>query len=314
MRVLIVGGGALGTVMAGRLSRAGNDVTLFVKPAQAAALAGGQVEITGILECTVPVRITANADNLGHFDCLMLCVKGRDTEAALEPLRDVDVDAVLSLQNGVKKNETLAEIFGRERVLGAIASVSGEMKAPGRVLHTAAAVLDLGELDGHASPRCERIAAMVQEAGIPSSCVPDIGRREWQKLTLYMGIGLVSALTRVATVTMIFDPDLGPVCARVARETADVAAAEGYDLNLTEAGARQMLEGFAGPIRDRGVVHWLSLVQDLMAGRPTELEATAGDVLARARRHALAAPTIDACTNMLRAVERLAPPGGRSAG
>lgn len=306
MRVLIVGGGALGTVMAGRLSRAGNDVTLFVKPAQAAAFAGQQVQLTGIVDFSAPVRIASSAENLGHFDCLMLCVKGRDTETALAPLRGVEVDAVLSLQNGVQKNETLAEVFGRERVLGAIASVSGELKRPGLVLNTAAAALYVGELDGRPSSRGERIAAMVQEAGVPSASVADIGRREWDKLTLYLGIGLVSALTRVDTVTMVFDPDLCPVCARVGRETAEVAAAEGYELGPTEAGAREMLEGFAEPIRSRGVVHWLSLVQDLMAGRPTELEATAGDVLARAARHGVAVPTIEACTSMLRGVERLA--------
>jgi 2-dehydropantoate 2-reductase len=172
------------------------------------------------------------------------------------------------------------------------------------VLNTAAAAVHVGELDGRTSARAERLAAVLDKAGLPSTCVPDIRTREWNKLTLYLSLALVSAITRIDTVTMVFDPDLNKVCVQVALESAAVAEAEGLPLSLSRAGCSDLIETFSRPIRTAGMVHYMSLTQDLMAARPTELEATAGDVLARAARHSLTVPTVEACTNILRGVER----------
>src|SRR5581483_6902583 len=94
MHVVILGGGGLGTVLAGYLARTDADVTLFVKPAQAIALPGTaaqpsggaqmrEVHIGGLAEFTAPVRVTADPSVLGAVDYLIVCVKARDTEAAL---------------------------------------------------------------------------------------------------------------------------------------------------------------------------------------------------------------------------------------
>jgi 2-dehydropantoate 2-reductase len=303
MRVLVVGGGGLGAVVAGRLARIGNDVTLVVKPAQAAAFPSQAVQVTGIAEFTAPLRVASNPAGLGPFDSVIICVKGRDSSAALEPLRGLEVETVLSLQNGVKKDETLGEFFGRERVLGALAFVSGELQRPGLVLNTAAQGLYIGELDGSASARAERLAAAIRESGIPSESVPDIRKREWDKLTLYVCLALVGGATRLDTLTVISDLSLMRVCVRIAVETASVAAAEGVALDVTEDRYAETLEAWARPIREKGMLHYMSLVQDLMAGRPTELEAIAGDVIERARRHRVPVPTIEVLTDLVRGVE-----------
>lgn len=311
MRFLIVGGGALGTVVAGYLARAGNDVSLFVKPAHAAAFSSPEVQVTGITSISAPVTVACDASTLGSFDNLMVCVKGRDSRAALDPLRGVAVETVLSLQNGVKKDETLAHVFGRERVLGALALVSGQMERPGVAVNTATSEIAVGELDGRISERCERLAAVIRDSGIPSICVPDIGRREWAKLTLYLSLALVGGVSRLDSATIVFDPDLSRVAIDLAGEAAAVAAAEGSPLRETEGGYRSVLEAFIAPVRTAGAMHYMSLTQDLLAGRPTELEETAGDVLDRARRHGIAVPTIEACTDIIRGLERAGggPPG-----
>jgi 2-dehydropantoate 2-reductase len=303
---MIVGGGALGSVVGGYLARDGHEVALWVKPAQAAAFERSEVQVTGIAEFTAPVSLLTEPGSLGRWDALIVCVKGRDTEAALAPLADLDVDTVLSLQNGVKKDETLIEVFGRERVLGALALVSGELKRPGLVLNTAAAFLHLGELDGSTSERSQRLAHAIHKAGIPAAGVPDIRKREWDKLVLYLSLALPSAATRIDTVSMVFDPDMLRACIRIAIEAAAVARAEGQELGVTDPDYASVLERFAGPIRDKGVVHYMSMTQDLMAGRPTELDVTAGDLLDRARRHGIAVPAIAICTDMVRGIERIA--------
>jgi 2-dehydropantoate 2-reductase len=305
MRFLIVGGGALGTVIAAYLGRAGHDITLLVKPHHQAAIGRDEVRVTGLLECSVPVRIVSDPAALGAFDVLMVTVKGRDTEAALEPLRGVEVEAVLSLQNGVLKDDMLADVFGRERVLGALALISAQLQAPGVAVNTALTALLIGELDGSASPRCAQLAAALEAAGIHSECVPDILKREWEKLALYLGLGLPGAVTRLDSVTLMSDPDLSRLCVQAAVEVAAVAVAEGLPVDTSEQKHRDVLEAYVAPIRAKGLTHYISMTQDLMAGRPTELEWTAGDVLARGARCGVAAPVTETCTSFIRGVERL---------
>ena len=303
MQVLVLGGGGLGAVIAGRLAHAGNDVTLLVKAAQAAAFPSLAVQITGIVELTAPVRVISDTAGLGSFDSLIVCVKGRDSSAALEPLRRVQFGSVLSLQNGVKKDETLAEFFGRDRVLGALALVSGELQRPGLVLNTAAQGLFVGELDGGTSERAERLAAALRDAGIPSESVPDIRRREWDKLILYLSLALAGGMTRLDTMTVLSNPSLRAVALRLAVETAAVGVAEGVPLVTSPEQHAETLDAWARPIREKKMLHYMSMVQDLMAGRPTELDAIAGDIIERAHRHGVPVPAIELCTEVVRGLE-----------
>jgi 2-dehydropantoate 2-reductase len=307
MRFLVLGGGALGTVVAAYLARAGNGVVLFVKPAHAAAIGAQEVTLTGIAEFTTPLGITSSADGLGHFDYLIVCVKGRDTDAALAALDGLDVDAVLSLQNGVKKDDVLADHFGRDRVLGALAFVSGALVRPGHALNTAAQGIFLGELDGSLSRRAEQIASGLDRSGIPTRVVPDIVRREWDKLVLYLSLALVTSTTRLPTLTVIEDPDLGSLSVSIAREVAAVAEAEGCPLSV-DAGYLATLQEWARPIKEKRMLHYMSMTQDLLAGRPTELEWTAGDIVDRATRRGQRVPAIDVLVRLLRGIERNAAP------
>ena len=327
-RVLILGGGGLGTVLAGFLARAGVDVTLFVKPAQAAGFEKPEVHIAGLAEFTAPVRVAANAAELGACDYLLVCVKGRDTEAALRPLLDVQVKTVLSLQNGVKKDETLVRLFGAERVLGARSAVGVTLQRPGHALHTPSGATLVGELDGRTSARGERLAAMIRASGLAAACVPDILAHEWHKLAAFLPGALICSLTRVDVATTMLDPDLARIRARLAQEIAAVAAAAGHPIgampvwvtgaaDLQTGGPRivnlasseeEIVAEFAAHgqrLRDQGVPLYPSLTHDILAGRPSELEDTAGDVRARAARHGVAAPTLAVCYQLVRGMERV---------
>ncbi len=327
MRVLILGGGGLGSVIAGYLGRAGHEVTLFVKPARAAQLAGDEVRISGLNAFSAPVRIATSAAGLGPFDYLAVCVKTRDSEAALTAVADVEVGCALSFQNGVRKDEALCRVFGRDRVLGAVSSIGGQLQRPGAAAHTMNGASQVGELDGGASPRCEAFAAAMNAAGLPAVCVPDIVSREWYKLAGFLRTSLICALTRLDVGAATEDPALRRLGAAVVREVAAVAEAEGYPLwelpptfpdlgggappqrtppghvwseEELVAGVAQMGERQ----RAAGLVLYPSLAQDIIAGRPTELEDTAGDALARAARHGLSVPTLAQLVALLRGVER----------
>jgi 2-dehydropantoate 2-reductase len=329
MKVIVVGGGGLGTVFAGYLGRAGVDVSLLVKPAQAAQIPANVVQIEGAETFSAPVQAISSVPPGAAFDYLILCVKGRDTDAALQSLRGLTVGAALSLQNGAGKDEALARVFGHEHVLGALTYVAATAIAPGRARITNPAGTYLGELDGRAPGRAQPLAAALQRAGLPAVCTTAIVTLEWYKLAVFLRTALVSAITRLDVGRLAAEAPLRRICATVALEVVRVAEAEGYcvprhasdDFSLAgpaPEGASQaavdapeedyaaVLAAVGAALLRSGRSFYPSLAQDVIAGRPSELEATAGDVLVRAVRHSMPAPVLRTCTDLVRGIEAAA--------
>ena len=315
MRILIVGGGGLGTVYAGYLARSGADVTLLVKPHHEAAMAEHQVHITGLAEFIAPVRIVTEVDASESFDYVIVAVKGRDTEAALAGLQRVAFESVLSLQNGVRKDEILSRTFGRERVLGAVSMVGGTVLRPGHARHSLALATYVGELDGSRSARATRLADAIAAAGLPAAAVTDIVVREWDKLATFLRTAPVCAIVGTDIASALLDPDLIDLCVAIVKEVAQVAGAEGHPLGGVDGSligdpdrsASALAEAYrdlGATMRRQGPPTVPSLAQDIIAGRPAELEETAGDVLDRASRHGIATPVLSTCVALLRAKER----------
>jgi 2-dehydropantoate 2-reductase len=308
-------------------------VTLLVKPTQADAYADAtddpngrrvRLHISGLSEVTAEVRLVGDPARLERFDYLVICVKGRDTTAAIAPLGGLDMGAVLSLQNGVAKDDLLIERFGRERVLGALTGVGGTLLRPGRAVHTLAGATLVGELDGTASPRGERLAALFRAAGLRADCVPDIRVREWHKLGMFLPGALLCSIARLDVASAMLDPDLARLRARLCHEIAAVAAAEGYAIGhlpvwiasgppdtqematfaknedaITAEFARQ-----GAALRVQPVPLYPSMTTDILNGRPTELEETAGDLLRRAARHGITTPILETCYRLVKSAER----------
>lgn len=333
MRVVILGAGGLGTVLGAHLAHAGADVTLLVKPARAESYAdaimgsGGRrvrLHVTGLTEVSASVRLVWEPETLGRVDYLLVCVKGRDTEAALEPLDGLDLGVALSLQNGVGKDDLLVARFGRERVLGALTGVGGTLERSGQAVHTLAGATLVGEPDGSISERGERLAELFRSAGLRAECVPDILTREWHKLGLFLPGALLCSITRLDVASAMLDPDLARLRARLCHEIAAIAAAEGHGIghlpvwiSSRASGAHEMtlfsasedaiaaefaLQGEG--LRAQPVPLYPSMTTDILNGRPTELEETAGDMLKRAARHGIAVPVMETCYRLVKSAER----------
>src|SRR5947209_1665445 len=120
MKIVILGAGALGTVLGAHLARA-------------AYLQEHGATITGLVDFTVPVRVVTDPSQLHDADVLMVTVKTYDMVAALASVKHLDAGSVLSIQNGVLKNEQLAQTFGWEKVLGAMVVLGAEVLPTGTV-------------------------------------------------------------------------------------------------------------------------------------------------------------------------------------
>jgi 2-dehydropantoate 2-reductase len=317
MKTVILGAGALGSVLGAHLARAGEEVTLIAREARAKVLQEQGVTITGLVDFTVPVHVTARPRELQEADYLLVTVKTYDTEAALESVAHLRVGSVLSVQNGVVKDEQLAQHFGWERTVGAAAFVSAEVTPAGPVRFTANQWLRLGEIPEGTSPRVEALAAALARGGIRAEVSPRIRSVEWTKYVGVISWMALAALTRLETYRMFQQPDLARVAAMVTRETAQLAAKleipledyEGFRIkSLAGASLEEATTSFqqVGAMMEAqgATTHKVSMLQDLERGRRLEVEETLGYAVRKGAELGLQLPTVETCYRLIRGIDR----------
>lgn len=314
----ILGAGAIGSILAAHLARAGHSVTVIARGDRARAVERDGLRVTGLADFSMRVGVIVEPTQLQAADTLIVAMKTPGTEAALERLKHVQVGVALSIQNGVVKNELLVQAFGADRVLGALADTSGELLPSGEVLFTRNVNLPIGELSGGISDRARRIAGMIDAAGVRSTPVADIVAMEWSKFTVWLGLMGMAATTRSVSWRYLVDADCAQVLVRLVREVAAVAAAQGIELVDVAAGTplRTILDApeaeavaavrHAGEqMRSRAPDHRMSALQDLEAGRPLEVEETFGYAVRKARELGLSLPLLDSFHHLVAGIDRI---------
>ena len=322
----ILGAGAIGSILAAHLARAGHSVAVLARGERARVVARDGLRIKGLSDFSAPVQVITEPAQLQAADILIVATKTPGTEAALERLRHVQVQAALSIQNGVLKDELLAQTFGAARVLGALADTSGELLPSGEVLFTRNVNLPLGELAGGISERAQHLAAMIDRAGVRSIAVANILSLEWSKFTVWLGLVCMAVTTRSASWRYLTDPDCARVLVRLAREVAQVAQAKGIALvdnaaslplatiiHASEQDAVAAVLRAGENMRSRAPDHRMSALQDLEAGRPLEIEETFGYATQQARQLDLPLPLVDAFYHLVAGIDH-ATRGSRAEG
>ena len=316
MKVVILGAGALGSIVGGHLARAGEEVTIIARGQRAAYLQQHGITLTGLADFTVPVAVTTQPQTLLRADVLVVAVKTYDTESALESVRHLEVGSALSLQNGVLKDEQLAHTFGRDRILGAAAFLSGGVTPDGPVRFTVNEYLVLGELPAGVSPRVQTLVGALVNAGIRAEAVPQIQTVEWSKYALFMSWMAPAVLTRLTSYKFQTHPDAAAVVARLVRETGLLAARLGIPLEdreplpikalcsrpLVEAVA--MIRQFGAVMEARAPAHKVSTLQDLERGRPLEVEETLGYAVRKGAELGMQLPTLETCYGLIAGINR----------
>jgi 2-dehydropantoate 2-reductase len=316
MDIVILGGGALGSILAGLLTRAGEDVTLLARGRRAEFLKARGVILKGLVEDTVRVRVETDPAALRRTELLIVTPKTYDTEAALAPLAHLDLEAALSVQNGVLKNEQLAAVFGAQKTLGCIATFSGEVLEDGAALYTQNRAFHVGELPTGVSPRVERIVTTLRRAGIAGVVNERIADGEWSKFVAWCPMMALSVLTRLPSGRFCADPQAAAFAVAMVREVAAVAAAQGVTLDDSgplpaQAMVASSQEEAAGIVTEMGRKlaaaapnHRMSTLQDLENGKRLEVDETLGHVVRLARRAGLPVPVTEAAWRLVAAIDR----------
>jgi 2-dehydropantoate 2-reductase len=316
MKIVVCGAGALGSILAGHLARAGEDVALVARGARVAYLKDNGITITGLVDFTAPCRIVTEPGELVETDVLILAVKTYDTASALNSLRHLKLSAALSVQNGVLKNEQLAAVFGQEQTLGAAAALSGEVTPAGPVRFTLNQSLYIGELPVGTSSRVDTLVAVLEQAGIRAEATSQIQTIEWTKFVPWIGWMTLAVLTRLETHKFLSDTDTATVGVRLIREVAQLAGRKEVTLDDTPPGYARTIATTpeAAAIAQMGMIgslfatrapqHRMSALQDLERGRPLEVEETLGYVVQQATALGIAVPTVETAYRLICGINR----------
>jgi 2-dehydropantoate 2-reductase len=301
VRIGIVGAGAIGLTFAAALARANDVIVVARRPAVAELLAREGIAIErdhGVVE-RVPVRATADPRALGDREAVIVAVKAYATETALVPLQGVLPPNALiaSVQNGLGNVETACTALPGTRVIAGSTTQGAIAIADGRVRPVNAGTTIFAR-DDSAAPSSDDLAAAFAAAGLDARVVDDVDAVLWRKLVVNAAINPVCALASRPNGAVLTDPDLEALGRALAAEAAAVARAEGADTGdgwaLVEAAARA------------SAANRNSMLQDLEAGRPTEIEAISGAVVRRAATRGIAVPVTETVLRLVRASERSA--------
>ena len=311
MNIVILGAGALGTVLGAHLAKAGEDVTLIARGHRAAYLQEHGATITGLVDFTVPVTVVTDPHQVQEADVLIITVKTYDMEPALASVKHLQAGSVLSIQNGVLKDEQLASIFGWEKVLGATAAFSAEVLPTGTVRFTGNQGFYLGELPEGTSERVQSLAATLDRAGIQSQVSSSIQSIEWSKYVILVGGMALAVLTRLETYKFLQDPHTASVSASLLHEMVQSARARGIaledipifaaktlsqlSLDDTVAHMRQQGDWFAS----QAPTHKVSILQDVERGKRLEVEEILGYAVRQGVELGVPTPTLDTCYKLI---------------
>lgn len=292
MEILVFGAGSLGSLLGGLLARS-HEVTLVGRNPHMRAIEDGGLRLSGHVETTV--HPSARLDAAGSADLVVVCVKSFDTESAAEALADCDVDACLSVQNGMGNEAILADRL-EATVLAGTCTYGAIRTDPGTVRCTGVGEVLVGPPAGGTSTVADRVGSAFEAASVVTTVADDMPRRLYEKLAVNAGINATTALARLEN-GAVLDGDAGSVAAAAARETAALARAEGVE--LSDRAAERALDRVA----DATAGNTSSMLQDVTAGRRTEIDAINGYVADRAADAGLDAPTNRTLVALVRAWE-----------
>ena len=291
-RVLVMGTGALGAFYGGRLAQAGVDVVFVARGATLAALRsdGLVIESAHGVERVAPVRAVATPAEAGPCSVVLVCVKSYDTDAAIAALRPVvgSDTIVLSLQNGIENEERLAAGLGLPPLLAGMTQIGAELVAPGVVRVDSGGRIVFGELDGRATPRAARLAALFAGAGIDHRLARRIAVMLWDKLAWNAAFNAATAVTRRTVGEVLADPDGSALVRAAMLEVVAVAQASGVPL-----AAEKVDEALRHSAAELGMLK-TSMLQDLELGRPMEIQALLGVVVELGDLAEVNTPLLDA--------------------
>lgn len=297
--VAILGAGAMGAHYAARFFESpGFSTTLIAGGERADRLQRDGLVVNG-RHYAIPV--SRPDEDAAPADLILVALKHHHLSGAVDDLRGFvgPNTLLLSVMNGLDSEETLSAAYGADKVLLAMSVGIDAVREGNRVVYSKPGTVYFGEADNTTlSARVRRVQAAFDRAGIAHHTPNDMVRWLWWKFMVNVGINQASAVLHAPYRVFQTSPDAQAVMEALMREVIQVAQAAG--VNLTEQDLTDWY-GFLNSLSPDGKT---SMLQDIEAGRKTEVELFAGKMAALGRQYAIPTPVNQTVLNMIHVLER----------
>jgi len=283
MRIAMFGTGGAGGYFGARLAQAGEHVIFIARGEHFRAIRENGLRVDSVDGDFVvkPALVTDDPSKAGTVDVVFVGVKAwqvPEAARAIPPLIGPQT-FVVPLQNGVEAPDQLAAILGQERVVGGLAKVLSFIAEPGRIRHLGGpASITFGELHHRPSERTRRLRDILSRRGITAEIPPDIHVALWKKFLFIVPLGGVGAVTRATVGTLRALSETRRMLEEGMREIR--AVAHGMKISLEDDLVAKTMD-FVDTLPPEGTS---SMQRDILAGKPSELEAWNGAVVRLGRQ------------------------------
>jgi 2-dehydropantoate 2-reductase len=313
VRIAVFGAGAIGGFIAAALSRSGADVCVVSRGQQLEAIRRDGLRIASSDLGAFMARVPASNDlrDFDNLDYVLLTFKSHQWPGVLPQFeRAAASDAVfVTLQNGlpfwysrdyalqsVDPGGHVLKTLPYDRIIGGVVHASGHIAAPGVLRQSGGMLYPLGELDGRSTARIEALSGAFAAAGMNAPIEPNIRRNIWRKLVNNTALNPVSALTRATVHEMLHDSQTRAVLRAIIEEGLAVARASGVEPGV-DADERLTWAEHIADVKT-------SMLQDLEAGKPLELDPIAGATVEVAERYGVPVPHTKTTYALAKLLER----------
>lgn len=306
MNLGVVGPGAMGCLLAGKMALAGNQVLILDHMPDRVEIINRQGLIIEGLQGTFQVKVpaTLNPADLVESEVILVCVKAYDTQTVAQTLQGLDSGPfILTLQNGVGNVEALGKYLPKEKILAGITSHGATDMGPGRVRHAGQGDtiigygFPVGDRDLSQDPHLIKVKELLSEAGFVTQLVPKIENLIWSKLLINVGINALTALTRLPNGKLIEFPGT--------REILEEAVLEGFGIGKKK-GIEFIYPDPLGQVRkvcQLTSANISSMLQDVLKKKRTEIDFINGVIVREGQGYGIPVPVNALLTRLVKTIE-----------
>jgi len=304
MNILIVGTGALASLFAARLTQAEHTITMlgtWQEGLNALNKNGVRFMDADGIEHRYPVHATDDPRDCVDVKQAIVLVKAWQTERVANQLSTcLAKDGIaLTLQNGLGNRETLIQSLGLDRVALGSTTTGATLLGPGHVKAGGEGVVSLEQNQALGTVLSESkgpLEAALRSAGFKTQVVDDARSLIWGKLVINAAINPLTALLRVKNGELLERPSAREMMRALAMETANVAQAEAVTLPFDDPVKT------AEEVAYKTATNTSSMLQDVLRGAPTEIDAICGAVVKAAHRHGIQTPVNRVCWQLVKSL------------
>jgi 2-dehydropantoate 2-reductase len=296
--VCVIGAGAIGSLIAAHLARIASVSILVRRAEHARSLQERGLRVSGLAEFTSAIQVaTTSPTELPPFEIAFVATKATEVEHVARALHGRCPEALMvTIQNGLGVEERLRR-HGPWPIVAGTTLMGGVRHDDTHVEYELAAPTWLGPYGSVPFATVARVAGLLERAGLMAVAFPDLGPARWSKLVFNAAVGSIAALTDLPHSPPFADEQgLGGLVRAVIDEGVRVATAEGIELleDPWELNVRAARDGYA---------HVPSILLDVRARKPTEVDFNVGAIVRCAERHGIDAPLSEALYHLLKAKE-----------